>query len=332
MKFDSYVEWEENDFYIPIEKESILEDSIKNSLTNYLKDDTYFEACYIISGDKEVYKYGNTDIPYYTGSVRKSIYGLMYMKAIADSLIDINKTLAELGIDDKKNRLSDLEKTATVRNLLDSRSGIFIKGAGDLKGMRDGMPKRGSAIPGTQFYYSNWGFNILPILLEERTGMKTGELINDWFGKPLGMRYFNSSHVIYEYEDVSEYPFTKIHICAEDLAKFGTILFDSVLYSAHSLLNSKTVDENFTAPRRSSSFFDGYGMLWNFENDTETVWAVGIGTNILIVDRKRNISIAMLNNIGMSKIGQMYYYSTELVPDINQCMYVYKKIIGSIEK
>ena len=45
--------------------------------------------------------------------------------AVERKQIDLGKTLAELGIDDNEPSLSAEEKTATVRDLLEARSGIY---------------------------------------------------------------------------------------------------------------------------------------------------------------------------------------------------------------
>jgi CubicO group peptidase (beta-lactamase class C family) len=75
--------------------------------------------------------------------------------------IDLDATLAELDIDDITPYLTPIEKTATIRDLLLSRSGIYHEAAGESQSMIDLRPERGSHPPGTYFYYNNRDFNAL---------------------------------------------------------------------------------------------------------------------------------------------------------------------------
>jgi len=56
--------------------------------------------------------------------MRKSFLSMLYGIAIEKGLIDINKILLELGIDENPS-LTDQEKTASIKDLLMFRSGIF---------------------------------------------------------------------------------------------------------------------------------------------------------------------------------------------------------------
>lgn len=65
-----------------------------------------------------------------THSLRKAIISLLYGIAVDEGLIDLDKTLAELGIDEV-TPLSEQERTATIRDLLMYRSGIYLPAAGE---------------------------------------------------------------------------------------------------------------------------------------------------------------------------------------------------------
>ena len=54
----------------------------------------------------------------------RSIVSALYGLAVGKGLVDVNRTLAELGVDDVKPPLSDQEKQARLVDLLTSRSGI----------------------------------------------------------------------------------------------------------------------------------------------------------------------------------------------------------------
>jgi CubicO group peptidase (beta-lactamase class C family) len=58
-------------------------------------------------------------------SMRKSFMSALYGIAVSKKQIDLDKTLGELGIDDKPPSLTATEKKATIRDLLKARSGVY---------------------------------------------------------------------------------------------------------------------------------------------------------------------------------------------------------------
>ena len=58
-------------------------------------------------------------------SVRKSLLSALYGDAVERGDINLKQTLAELGINDNEPSLSAEEKRATVRDLLECRSGVY---------------------------------------------------------------------------------------------------------------------------------------------------------------------------------------------------------------
>ena len=93
-------------------------------------------------------------------SVRKSLINGLIGIAREKGLIDLDSTLADLGIDDLQP-LGPMEKGATVRNLLKSKSGVYLAAAAESGSMKTNRPPRHSHPPGTHFYYNNWGFQRL---------------------------------------------------------------------------------------------------------------------------------------------------------------------------
>jgi CubicO group peptidase (beta-lactamase class C family) len=58
-------------------------------------------------------------------SCRKSLLDSLIGIAVAEGKINVDDTLEKLGIDDKKPSLTAVEKQATVRDLLEARSGVY---------------------------------------------------------------------------------------------------------------------------------------------------------------------------------------------------------------
>ena len=85
----------------------------------------------VIHSGRIVVEWGDTDKVTDSHSVRKSILSVLIGIAIQKGLMDLDKTLEELGIDDKNPRLTPEERSATVEDLLRSSSGIYHAYVGD---------------------------------------------------------------------------------------------------------------------------------------------------------------------------------------------------------
>ena len=128
-------------------------------------------AVTVVVGGKVLFDYGPQDEVTYLASVRKSILAMMFGQYIANGTIRLDATMADLGIDDVQGLLPK-EKTATVRQLLASRSGVYHEaanaactGCGSTSG--DPPGPRGSVEPGSYFLYNNWDFNALGTIFEK---------------------------------------------------------------------------------------------------------------------------------------------------------------------
>jgi len=84
--------------------------------------------------------------------MRKSLMSAPFGIYVAEGKIDLSSTLKELGIDDL-TPLTEVEKTATVKDLLSARSGMYIEAAGEAPSTKAVRPARGSHAPGTFWYY-----------------------------------------------------------------------------------------------------------------------------------------------------------------------------------
>src|SRR4029079_9227231 len=101
------------------------------------------------------------------------------------------KTLGDLGIDDRPPRLTEIEKQATILDLLRARSGVYHDAARETAAMRAARPPRGSHSPGTFNYYNNWDFNVLGAIFERVTGRKIFDEFHERIAKPIGMRGYS---------------------------------------------------------------------------------------------------------------------------------------------
>ena len=80
--------------------------------------------------------------------------------------INLAQAIGALGIDDNEPSLTPEEKTATAKDLLTGRSGIYHAALYELPAMAAERPPRFSHKPGTFWYYNNWHFNTLGTIYE----------------------------------------------------------------------------------------------------------------------------------------------------------------------
>jgi CubicO group peptidase (beta-lactamase class C family) len=93
-------------------------------------------------------------------SIRKSFLSALIGIELERGRIRLDDTMADLGIDDVHG-LTAAERHATVRQLLQARSGIYHPALAESKEMLAAKPPRGSSQPGERWYYNNWDFNAL---------------------------------------------------------------------------------------------------------------------------------------------------------------------------
>ncbi|MGZ3382910.1 MAG: serine hydrolase, partial [Isosphaeraceae bacterium] len=110
-------------------------------------------AVTIVQHGKVVAEWGDTTKPTELASIRKSLLGALIGIAVSDHRINLDSTLGELGIVDNSPALSEIEKGATVRQLLEARSGVYHAALYETPGMAKMRPPRGSHAPGTFWYY-----------------------------------------------------------------------------------------------------------------------------------------------------------------------------------
>lgn len=94
-------------------------------------------------------EWGETATHFWLHSARKSVLSALYGTPVQEGRIRLNATMAELGIDDNPPSLSLEEKQATVRHLLQARSGIYHVALAESPDMAAARPARASHPLGT---------------------------------------------------------------------------------------------------------------------------------------------------------------------------------------
>jgi CubicO group peptidase (beta-lactamase class C family) len=216
-------------------------------------------AFLVIADGAVVAAWGDVGRRFMCHSVRKSFLTALYGIYWDRGEIELNKTLADLGIDDEPSPLLETEKRARILDLLKARSGVFHPAA--YAGRTDSRP-RGSEGPGRYFAYNNWDFNTAATILMQETGDDVFEAFDQYFGQPLQMEDWRLSDGYYHYErDKSQYPAYPFRVSARDAARFGLLFARDGMWNDERILSQHWV-------RRSSALYSidsdvmGYGFMW----------------------------------------------------------------------
>ncbi|MCI0437346.1 MAG: beta-lactamase family protein [Gemmatimonadetes bacterium] len=222
-----------------------------------------------IVGGRVLMEYGDVRVVSYLASVRKSVLSMLYGIYVERGMIDLDATLAELGIGDIGG-LTDQEKRATTRDLLKARSGVYHEASNSGDDLAS-APPRGSQAPGAYYLYSNWDFNALGTIFEQETGRNIYDALDELLVRPLGMRDFDramhrrtgdstrSTHLAYH-----------MHFSTRDMARIGYLMLRDGRWLDRQIVPRDWVRESTRAhtrrtgmnpeSRRSGVF--GYGYLW----------------------------------------------------------------------
>ena len=292
-------------------KKLIINNNKNKLLINDLMDLMDLEGLQSIIVSKDdniIFQYG--DITYnkdYIASCRKSILAILY----GMYPINLNKTLEELNINDKLG-LSKTEKSATIKDLLSARSGIYHPASNE--GGEPNKPERHSKKPGEYFEYNNWDFNALGTIFEQETGLTIYDALND-LGKKIKFEdydlEFNKKkykYIINRDKDttLSIHPPYYMYLSARDMLKIGKLMINKGEYDGKQVVPKEWIDEitylhSHTKKPEKLKLEGGYGYLWwisdvNKDEQLHGAYsALGLHGQRIVVVPKLNLIIVTKN-------------------------------------
>ena len=194
-------------------------------------------------------------------SVRKSLLSALMGQLAEAGGIDLDATLASLGVDDIQP-LTTGERTARVRDLLAARSGVYLPAAYAPSDQDTERPARGAYAPDTHWFYNNWDFNVAEALYEQAAGASEYQAFAERIAGPLGMEDYAPSDGFLAYEpSASRFPAHTFRMSTRDLARFGQLYLQNGCWGGRQVLPAGWVEES-TRPRSSLGEGQGYGYLW----------------------------------------------------------------------
>ncbi len=209
-----------------------------------------------------VWEWGNASENWIVQSVRKSFLSGLYGIFVERGDIDLELTVAGLGIDDREPSLTDVEKEATVQQLLQARSGVYHEAAAESQSMKDARPPRWSHLPGTFWYYNNWDFNVLGTIFRQLTGEDIFESLYNRFAVPLQMQDFQVANGIYQYEESSDHPAYHFAMSARDMARYGLLFLRSGEWRGEQIIPEEWIAESTYPYSDTGNAVWDYGYMW----------------------------------------------------------------------
>lgn len=269
----------------------------------------------IVTDGKVVRSMGDVNVPYHVHSVRKALLSALVGQHVGTgpNRINLESTLAELGIDDDPQPLNDMQKEATVLHLIKSVSGINHLAAAEgglMQKDKDRLLGKKTNIPGTKWAYSNWDYNALTTIFMQETGLSVYQAFKQGIADPLDMQDFGKDSVILEYErELSMHPKAGFKMSARDLAKFGQLYLNKGQWNGKKIIPEAWVDritDDYTVTGEEL-LRSGHGYLWWVPIDKKsremgipegTFVATGFGSQrIVVIPRWNTVIVHQVNVI-----------------------------------
>lgn len=234
----------------------------------------------------------NSDTQFFCGSTSKMLTAAAIMSLVDEGLLDLHAPITDYVPYFKLGNTFDPSRI-TVHQLLTHTSGLpdqaDIKCSPDPKALTEWFRKHTDlplwSPPARLFNYSNLGYCLLGLTIEETSGLAFNEAMQQRLFRPLGMtgadfdltKVFDSSNYAFGHSfslknlqiiDPADYncavsrPAGLLYTRAKDLAYFAAMLLDQ----GGNVLSRISVEE-ITGPHadtRSKGEFYGYG-LWSFD-------------------------------------------------------------------
>jgi len=244
-----------------------------DALTAWLK--TGFTTSIVVAvHGKILYQYGDVTRVSKIASVRKSILSMLYGNYVFNGKVDLEKTVKDLGLEDKQPFLP-IEERAKLVHLLAGRSGIYIiPDKPDPHSVDSYQLRRGSVLPGTHYSYNEWDFNAAGTAFEKLTGKNIYDALETDLARPIGMQDFDRARQAKISNPFSVHQEYAMYLSTRDMARLGQLMLrhgkwngkqlipdDWVQYSTSLLTPFQDINptgmQEYARPERW-----GFGLMW----------------------------------------------------------------------
>jgi CubicO group peptidase (beta-lactamase class C family) len=238
-------------------------------------------------------------------SMRKSLLSALYGIYVPLHHFDLDTPIGSLGVDDDPPLTAE-EKQATVRMLLEARSGVYHGYVAGTPGMREGWPTRGSHSPGSYWFYNNWDSNALGSIFEKEFKTPIANAFDARIARRIAMQDFrvDDMYCLHAPADASTdfnksiHPAYHFRTTARDLARFGYLFLRNGEWQGESVVPKAWVSESTHAHSQAKAG-EGYGYLWwvdGFDLPEGSFSAQGALAKYVVVVPARDLVVAYLNH------------------------------------
>jgi CubicO group peptidase (beta-lactamase class C family) len=253
------------------------------------------DSLLIVSHGEVVRSLGDVSKRYNVHSVRKAFLSALVGRHLGTGprQIDLNATLADLGIDDAAGPLTPKQRQATVLHLIKSVSGINHLAAAAAGMQRDVDRRLGRAEnePGSKWAYNNWDYNALTTIFETRTGLTVAEAFKSGIAERIGLEDISPASSYYIYEPkLSQHRAAMFRMSARDMARLGQLYLANGEWQGKRVLPADWV-ERITKDHVSTGdpgLLAGHGYLWWIPGKETglpagSFFALGLGFQAIVV-------------------------------------------------
>lgn len=239
------------------------------------------ESMLLLKDGKVFFEYGDIRARRLVHSIRKPLlHALIGIEQARGGCLALDRRLSEFDVDEAPPGLSATELSATLAQVLQSRSGVYHPAAAETEGMAAARPARGSHAPGTHFYYNNWDFNVAGAIYEQCSGVGVHEAFLEQIARPLGMLDYRGRIYAWPGDEapipadadgfrrlepgMSRHRAWHFRLSAHDLALFGQLYLQGGRWQGRQQVPAAWIDAG-TQPISliEPEYGLAYGILWN---------------------------------------------------------------------
>ncbi|MDE8589366.1 serine hydrolase domain-containing protein [Arthrobacter sp. NQ4] len=232
----------------------------------------------VLQDGRTVVELGDTTRASYVASVRKSLLSILFGIQVDAGTVSLDATLGELGVDDVGGLLP-LEKTARLRDLLTSRSGVYHPPSSPGSD-EDAFPPRGTKAPGQYFVYNNWDFNAAGAIFEKASGLTVFDAFEKFLAGPLGFDDYDPTRQrMLGDAQKSAFPAYHFFLSARDLAKIGLLMAGGGQWEGRQLVPREWARDSVATQVRRADMAPAtgfgtcdYGYLWWLPREPGPQW------------------------------------------------------------
>ena len=232
----------------------------------------------VLRNGATVVELGDTTRASYVASMRKSLLSILFGIQVAAGRVSLDATLGDLAIDDVGGLLP-IERTARLRDLLTSRSGVYHPPSSPGSD-EHAFPARGTRTPGQYFLYNNWDFNAAGGIFEKISGLTVFEAFEKHLAGPLGFEDFESTRQLMLGDAAkSAFPAYHLFLSARDLARIGLLMTAEGWWEGRQLVPREWIRKSVSTHVRRADMAPAtgfgncdYGYLWWLPREGQPEW------------------------------------------------------------